>query len=70
MKKPVKMVLFGPIVDLDDVSVRKRFPAEAQILASGESLDDFLHLTDTQWDEIEIIATNTRKGYGVEVRLN
>lgn len=70
MKKNVKMILFGRIVELDDESVRKRYPAEAQIIANGKSLDDFLHLTDSQWDEIELIATNTRQGWGVEVKLS
>eukprot|EP00210_Caulerpa_lentillifera_P001044 g1007.t1 len=59
-KKPVNILLYGRYLQRNEKSILNQLPPEAKILYSGKSPEDFSHLTETQWDGVEVIVASSR----------
>lgn len=70
MKKSVGVVLFGRKITTHDLAALATFPPEAKIVASGKLLEDFMHLTESDWAGIEVLVTLTSDATGIEVIID
>eukprot|EP00210_Caulerpa_lentillifera_P007863 g7504.t2 len=65
-KRRVGVLLFGKKFTENDDAFLNEMPPEAKIVSSGKQLEDFSHLTERDWADIEVIVTVTSDASGIE----
>eukprot|EP00210_Caulerpa_lentillifera_P003427 g3270.t1 len=64
--RPVNILLYGRHLQPHEKPILDLFPPKVKIVYSGSSLEEFSHLTETQWNDVEVIVSITRKVVGLE----